>query len=87
MCLRMKETISNKLIVEALNAATHATGIIYKEHTSFELRRVMLELAENGACDSEYEGDGYFTIGLVDTIHISEMSDIFIAKNMIKNYS
>lgn len=75
-----------KLITKALTAVGCAIGVNYNEYTSSELRRVMLELAEEGACDNQYEGSGYFNLGLVDSIHIDEMSDVFIAKNLIRNY-
>ncbi|MGG1670549.1 hypothetical protein ACIFOE_07795 [Paenibacillus sp. NRS-1783] len=81
-----QSTRITKLITKALNAVGSAIGVTYTQYTSSELRRVMLELAEEGACDSQYEGCGYFNFGLVDNVHIDEMSDAFIAKNLIRNY-
>ncbi|WP_029518044.1 hypothetical protein [Paenibacillus polymyxa] len=79
------ENLTN-LIYKALEAVKQATSITYTSSTPSELKRIMLELAENGACDNEYEGDGYFSVGY-NSIHINEMSDTYVARTLIRNYA
>lgn len=71
-----------RLTKRALEAVKEATGedVGYREVNSFELRRVMTELAEDGAWN-EYEGNGIF-----EGVHLSDMSDRVIAKILIRDY-
>jgi hypothetical protein len=71
---------TEQLIRDALKAVRLSTGIEYTNISSAELRRVLLELAEDGAWN-EYEGDGYF-----DGLHIDELSDRQIANILIRDY-
>ncbi|OPH61751.1 hypothetical protein BC351_00475 [Paenibacillus ferrarius] len=75
----MKKT-TEQLMSIALKSVNRATGLTYSSISSSELRRVLIELAEDGAW-SEYEGDGEF-----DGVHIDEMSDREIANILIRDY-
>lgn len=77
----MEATIE-RLTERALEAVREATGgdVEYREVNSFELRRVMTELAEDGAWN-EYEGNGIF-----DGVHLNDISDRTIAKILIRDY-
>lgn len=68
-----------KRALKAVHAAT-AGDVTYNSFTSSELRKVFLELAEDGAW-TVYEGNGYF-----DDVHITEMPDRWIARKLINDY-
>ncbi|GAB6989382.1 hypothetical protein [Paenibacillus pini] len=72
---------TEQLIERALDGVELATDISHCDHSSKELRRVLFDLAEDGAW-SEYEGNGYF-----EDVHISEMSDREIARILIRDYA
>lgn len=74
------------LIKKALKAVSTATGgdINAKNFSSSELRRVFLELAEDGAW-AAYKGNGQFEDDYTE-MHIDEMSDHWIARKLIHDY-
>lgn len=74
------------LIKRALNAVHTATcgDVTYNELSPSELRRVFLELAEDGAW-AAYKGNGHFE-DENNEMHIDEMSDRWIARKLIREY-
>jgi len=81
-----KVTPIETLIKRALKAVSAATGgdISAKEFSPYELRRVFLELAEDGAWEA-YKGNGQFEDDYTE-MHIDEMSDRWIARKLISEY-
>ncbi len=71
---------TEQLMQLALKSVNRATGLTYSSVSSSELRRILIELAEDGAW-SQYEGNGEF-----DGVHIDEMSDRQIANILIRDY-
>ncbi|OMD87517.1 MULTISPECIES: hypothetical protein [Paenibacillus] len=83
---REKLTPIETLIKRASIAVSLATGgdIRCKENTGLELRRIFLELVEDGAWEA-YKGNGEFEDGNSE-MHVSEMSDRWIARKLIQDY-
>jgi hypothetical protein len=81
-----KVTPIETLIKRVSKAVSAATGgdIKCNEYTVPELRRVFLELAEDGAW-AAYKGNGMFEDDF-NEMHIAEMSDRWIAKKLIREY-
>ncbi|QSF43500.1 hypothetical protein [Paenibacillus tianjinensis] len=81
-----KVTPIETLIKRASRAVSAATcgDIKCNEYTSAELRRVFLELAEDGAW-AAYQGNGMFEDGY-NEMHIDEMSDRWIARKLIYEF-
>lgn len=81
-----KVTPIETLTKRASKAVSAATGgdIKCNEYTVSELRRVFLELAEDGAW-SAYKGNGIFEDDC-NEMHIDDMSDRWIARKLIREY-
>jgi hypothetical protein len=81
-----KETPIETLIKRASKAVSAATDgdIKCNEYTVTELRRVFLELAEDGVW-AAYKGNGMFEDEYTE-MHIDEMSDRWIARKLIWEY-